>query len=145
MTGSTAYTYDNAGRMITKTDGTGITTYAWQDEDRMVGVTTAAGTITYTYDADNARVAVYDGTSLRNYLIDKQQQYAQVVAEYENTAVPVVEYVFGLERIAQDRGGSITTYIADGQGSIRQLTSSTGGVTDNYSYFALGEGASAYM
>ena len=49
------------------------------------------------------------------------------------------EYVYGLERISQERSGVKSTYITDGQGSIRQITDNSGTVSDTYDYFAFGE------
>ena len=40
VNGTVVYSYDNDGRMVTKTEGTGVTSYSWQDEDRMAGMTT---------------------------------------------------------------------------------------------------------
>jgi RHS repeat-associated protein len=67
------------------------------------------------------------------------QPYTQVVAEYDNASNETVGYVYGLERISQDRGGSIRVFLADGQGSIRELVNAVGNVTDTYDYFAFGE------
>jgi RHS repeat-associated protein len=133
------YDYDDAGRQISKTDSSGTTTYTWLDGDRLDSVATAAETISYAYDADGIKVSVDDGTIKRNYLIDTQQQHAQLVAEYDNTNSLVAEYVFGLERISQDRASTISVYLADGQGSIRQLTDNIGTLTDTYDYYAFGE------
>jgi RHS repeat-associated protein len=45
----------------------------------------------------------------------------------------------GSELIAQDRGGTISYYLHDGQGSVRTLTNAGGAVTDRYSYRAFGD------
>jgi RHS repeat-associated protein len=105
----------------------------------MASVSGPTGSATYTYDAEGKRVATDDGAAVTNYLIDTQQPFAQVVAEYDYLGNPSALYVFGLDRISQDRGGTGSTYLADGQGSIRQLTDNTGTVTDTYHYYAFGE------
>jgi RHS repeat-associated protein len=133
------YTYDASGRTETKTDNSGVTTYGWADNDRMVSVILPSKTVTYTYDTDGNKVSMNDGVETKNYLVDMIQPYAQVIAEYENTNSLTAEYVYGLERISQGRTGTVHVFLADGQGSIRELTDGTGNVTDTYSYFAFGE------
>jgi RHS repeat-associated protein len=44
----------------------------------------------------------------------------------------------GNELLAQTRSGATSYYFDDGQGSVRLLTSSSGGVTDRYTYDAFG-------
>jgi RHS repeat-associated protein len=73
------------------------------------------------------------------YLIDTQQPYAQVVSEYDDVGSLTVGYVYGLERISQNRSGTERYYVADGQGSVRYLTDQTGSITDAYVYTAFGE------
>jgi RHS repeat-associated protein len=133
------YTYDASGRQLSKTENAGVTTYKWVDNDRLDSVLTPIKTIAYTYDADDSKIGMNDGSINKNYLVDKLQPYAQVVAEYDDTQNLTTEYVYGLERISQDRAGTIHIYVADGQGSIRQLTNNTGTVSDTYDYFAFGE------
>jgi RHS repeat-associated protein len=65
--------------------------------------------------------------------------YSQVVAEYSSNGSLIADYAFGLDRISMRRGGNTYTYSTDGQGSIRQITSSSGTVTDTYDYYAFGE------
>ncbi|MBD3242648.1 MAG: hypothetical protein GF331_18805, partial [Chitinivibrionales bacterium] len=128
-----SYVYDPGGRMISKTDNSGTTTYWWEDNDRMVSVSGPGVSASYVYDHDGRRVQA-DG---KRYLIDNGFQYAQVVAEYDAAQSPTATYVYGLERISQDRG-VVSTYLVDGQGSIRQLADAAGNVTDSYWYTAFG-------
>ncbi|MBN1984566.1 MAG: RHS repeat protein [Chitinivibrionales bacterium] len=133
------YIYDNAGRLSQKSDSSGTTTYAWVDNDRMASVSGPSGVFSYQYDAEGRRVQESDGSSVKNYLIDAQLPYGQVVAEYANDGYLTAAYTYGLERISQDRGGTVSYYVADGQGSVRLLTNTAGTVTDTYDYYAFGE------
>jgi RHS repeat-associated protein len=137
--GATTYTYDPAGRMISKTDAGGTTTYTWVDEDRMASVTGPGVSVQYQYDADGRRVKETVGSVVKQYLIDRMLPYGQVVLETDGGNQLVAEFTYGLERISQARGGSSHFYLADGQGSIRQLTDSTGTVSDTWDYTAFGE------
>ena len=52
-TATSRYTYDSAGNMTSKTDGTQTTSHAWDSRNRLVQVTLPDGTTeAYTYDAD---------------------------------------------------------------------------------------------
>jgi RHS repeat-associated protein len=73
------------------------------------------------------------------YLIDKSLPYGQVIAEYDSNGSLKCGYVYGLERISQRRGDAKHYYVADGQGSIRALTDTSGTITDTYFYTAFGE------
>ena len=63
--------------------------------------------------------------------------YPQVVEEVVSGAV-VAQYTYGLVRISQRRGASVSYYGYDSGGSVRQLFDGTGNVTDTYAYDAFG-------
>ena len=137
--GSASHEYDASGRLISKTNNSGTTTYSWLDNDRMASVTSPTGTVTYEYNADGLKIKSDDGTNPKWYLYDMHLPYGQVIAEYSNDGSLIAGYVYGQERISQKRGTVVHFYIADGQGSIRQLTDVSGTVTDEYWYTAFGE------
>jgi RHS repeat-associated protein len=91
----------------------------------------------------NQSVSETVGGLTTNYLVDMQNPtgYAQVVDEPQSGTVSRT-YSFGLERISETQSinGTPTTsfYGYDGHGSVRQLTSSTGVVTDTSDYDAFG-------
>ena len=62
----------------------------------------------------------------------------QVLAELDSNGNEKCYYTRGTEIISQDRNGAISYYLTDGHGSVRQLTDSTGTVTDTYVYDAWG-------
>jgi len=97
------------------------------------------------YDGDGNRVAETVGGITTNYLVDTQNPtgYAQVVDELQNGTVTKT-YAYGLERISQNwqlgtGNWQLNFYGYDGHGSVRQLTNSTGVVTDTYDYDAFGD------
>jgi len=101
------------------------------------------GAVVIVYDGDGNRVSETVGGVTTKYLVDTANStgYAQVVDELQNGTVSRT-YSFGLERISETQSinGTTTTrfYGYDGQGSVRQLTSSTGVVTDRYDYDTFG-------
>jgi RHS repeat-associated protein len=104
---------------------------------------TQHGLVTLAYDGDGNRVSETEGGVTTNYLVDTQNPtgYAQVVDELQSGTVART-YSFGLERISETQsisGTSATSFYGyDGHGSVRQLTNSTGAVTDTYDYDAFG-------
>ncbi len=96
-----------------------------------------------TYDGDGNRVSETAGGVTTNYLVDTQNPtvYAQVVDELQTGTVSRT-YSYGLERISETQtlNSVLTTSFCgyDGHGSVRQLTNSSGAVTDTYDYDAFG-------
>ena len=63
--------------------------------------------------------------------------YAQVAEEVVGTGV-AAQFTYGLMRISQNRAGVVGYYGYDAGGSVRELLSTAGMVTDTYSYDAFG-------
>jgi RHS repeat-associated protein len=141
--------YDAGGN----TTGSGGVSYTYDFENRIAGTST---NITIVYNGDGNRVRKTVGGVSTTYVVDdglNPTGYAQVLRE--TTANPAGgaaftrEYVYGLDLISQRRFvpscpacgvGTFTVsyYAYDGHGSVRQLTDSTGVVTDTYTYDAFG-------
>jgi RHS repeat-associated protein len=120
-------------------EASGTTAYSRIDNDRMVSVSGQITSMTYEYDADGSRIKADDGTAAKWYLIDKQLPFGQVIAEYDNSGSLKCSYVYGEDRISMSRSGIMHYYLADGQGSVRQLSDAAGNVTDVWTYSAFGE------
>jgi RHS repeat-associated protein len=135
---STVYTYDAAGRLRTQSGNGSSLTYHWSDEDRLTGITGGASPIEYTYDFEGRRVGENVGGVTRQYLIDRHLPYGQVVAETDGGNQLVAQFTYGLDRLSQQRNGGTNFYLADGQGSTRQLTDTAAVVTDTWLYSAFG-------
>jgi RHS repeat-associated protein len=135
-------TYDGNGNTLT----TGARTFAYDFENRLKSMN--GGAVTILYDADGNRVAKTAGGVTTRYLVDDLNPtgYSQVVEELVGGAVQRA-YTYGLQRIDQNQvvAGVWTPsfYGYDGFGSVRQLTSSTGAVTDTYDYDAWGNTVNA--
>ncbi|MCD8490306.1 MAG: RHS repeat-associated core domain-containing protein [Desertifilum sp.] len=141
---TTIYAYDDNGSLISRTTGSTSITYDWQNngENRLVGVTINDGTqttaIEYEYNEKGVRTGKKVNGVETRYLIDELQPYAQVVEEYDALGNLVASYTYGLDLIAQLRGGVSSFYHADGLGSTRALSDGSGNVTDTYTYDAYG-------
>jgi RHS repeat-associated protein len=70
---------------------------------------------------------------------DEASLYGDVVLETNGSGATQASYVLGAgELLAQTRNGITSYYLADGQGSVRLLTNSSGAITDSYTYDAFG-------
>jgi RHS repeat-associated protein len=133
--------YDNNGNTLV----TGARTFTYDFENRLKSMALNSGPVTATlqYDGDGNRVAKTVGGVTTRYLVDDLNPtgYSQVVEELTGTAVTRT-YTYGRQRISQSQliNSSWTPgfYGHDGLGSVRQLTSPAGAVTDTYDYDAWG-------
>jgi RHS repeat-associated protein len=143
---SNSYTYDADDRLGSdQYDANGNTTNStgvanvYDFENHMI----QKGAVVIVYDGDGNRVSETVGGVTTNYLVDAQNRtgYPQVVDELQSGAVTRT-YSYGLERINESQRLSSTWttifYGYDGHRSVRQLTNSTGAVTDTYDYDAFG-------
>lgn len=139
--GTTTSTYDANGNLNTRSDGGATDTYSYDAEDRLVGVSMQSGpapaVLSFTYDADGMRTARTVAGVSTTFLLDKNGELAQTVAE--TTSAVTTTYTRGHGLISQTRPGNGTRYyLADGQLSVRQLTTAAGAVSDGYTYDAFG-------
>jgi RHS repeat-associated protein len=146
--GSVTYNYDSRGNRISQVDSsTGISlTYGYDAADRLTNIsgTSLANPIQYGYDAAGRRTKQSVGASVTNYLWDETSPYRDVVRETDGSGTQQASYVLGnSELLSQNRGGTTSYYLYDGQGSVRALADgSSGNLTDRYSYSAFGQNQS---
>jgi len=132
-------TYDNNGN----TTLTGGRSFTFDAENHLISMNQGSTLVTLLYDGDGNRVAKTVGSVTTRYLVDDLNPtgYPQVVDELVGGAV-TRQYTYGLDRISENQfvGGAWTPsfYGVDGGGSVRQLTNSSGTVTDTYEYDAFG-------
>jgi RHS repeat-associated protein len=142
--GGITYTYDNNGNTLSssgslrKNARTTATTYTYDFENRMIAAQAGSVTTTYAYDADGARTSSTTGGTKTNYVVDKNRDLAQVLEERNGSGGLIASYVYGDDLVSQNRIGVLSFYHYDGLGSVRQLSNSSGQVTDSYTYDAFG-------
>ena len=139
-------TYDENDRSSTdQFDDNGNTTVSssitnvYDFEDHLL----QRGNIRILYDGDGNRAAETVGGVTTQYLVSEinPTQYPQVIEELQNGAVSR-KYAYGLEMIDEIQSISgawqVSFYGYDGHGSVRNLTDTTGNVTDTYDYDVFG-------
>jgi RHS repeat-associated protein len=141
--------YDLNGNTTKEANGN---IYTYDSENHMLTASGNGKSVTMIYDAFGNRVAKTVNGVTTQYLVEDDVNptgYPQVIEELTGpigAGVVTRTYTYGLQRISQllspaVSGNSTWTpsfYVYDGAGSVRQLTDSTGTVTDEYEYDAYG-------
>src|SRR5579885_1447993 len=79
------------------------------------------------------------GSSMANCLWDEASTTGDVGLETDGSGATQASYVLGDDEVlAQTRSGTTNYYLDDGQGSVRDLTNSSGAITGSYTYDAFG-------
>jgi RHS repeat-associated protein len=120
------YSYDADGNLIMQQGGGQSVTYTWDVRGRMTGATVNGTTTGYTYTPGGIQSSATTAGQTTLYVIDalSPSGYAQVVEERTASGLIVASYVYGagLAPLGQWRQGpGAGLYLADGQGSVRQL------------------------
>ncbi len=133
-------TYDADGNVLSSE---GIT-YAYDSQNHMTSEFGNGKVITMVYDAFGNRVSKTVNGVTTKYLVEDDVNPTGLPQVLEETVNGVVQrsYTYGLQRISESQFiGTVWTtsfYGYDGGGNVRQLTNSTGAVTDEYEYDAYG-------
>jgi len=135
--GSKLYSYDKRGNLSGVSGGT---YYTWDVMDRLIGASVPGGSISYLYDHDGRRVKQTIGANVTNFLWDAQSAYGDVALETDGSNAIQNSYVLGNgELLSQKRSSANAEYfLYDGHSGVRNLTSNTGSVLENYKYDAFG-------
>ena len=132
---SATLAYDDNGNLTHQ----GSKVYEWDAENRLVRVLDGGiEAVRFSYDAAGRRVSRTAGGATTNYVLDGWD-----VVEERNSAAttrfvdgPLVDF-----HLATLEAGTVTYYLADHLGSIRQTTSASGQITGTASYDPYGRTA----
>jgi len=134
----TAYTHDENGNIITKTDATGTTTYTYDSENELTRIDfPGGGFVEYVYDGLGRRIEKNVGGTITRYVYDLED----ILFEYDGSNNITARYAQGPgidDLIAMDRGGESYFYHTDGLGSITGITDSSKQPVASYGYDAFG-------
>jgi RHS repeat-associated protein len=138
------YQYDAKGNLTAKVEnGQTQAVYKWNAKGELAAVEITengiTGTIEFEYDHQGIRVAIKQNGEETCFLVDNnQQQYAQVIEEYQVDGTVKATYVHGWDLISQTNSNGTNYYQVDGLGSTRQLTNNAGTIRVEYDYDAYG-------
>ncbi|MCC1498310.1 RHS repeat-associated core domain-containing protein, partial [Alcanivorax sp. 1008] len=137
--GDTTYSYDANGNTLTESSSSGTTTYSWDARNRLIEATTPNSTLLFDYDINGIRTSRSENGITTNFVVDHNQQYAQVLAEME-AGTTTKQYTYGDDLLSQSEGaGQERFFLYDGLGTTRALADGSEAVTDTYVYEAFGE------
>jgi len=139
------YTYDANGNLETKTEKatSDVTTYTWDAQDQLIQITFPdSTTATYKYDGLGRRIEKNVNGTITRYVYDGED----ILLEYGESAPGVNTFVARYNHgdqtdqpLAVKRAGlGFFYYHADHQGSIVNLTNSSGMVANAYVYDSYG-------
>jgi RHS repeat-associated protein len=139
-----SYTYDHDGNLITSTQtSTGdYWTYAYDYRDRLTGAVekTSGGTVlaqvTYTYDALDNRIGMDENGTQTWTLYDRHAP----VMDFNGSGSLTMRYMWGPAGILarQTSGGTVSWYLADRLGTVRDLINNSGSIIDHVDFSAFG-------
>ena len=138
------YTYDNAGEMTSETQtSTGnVWTYGYDFRGRMVTAVekTSGGTtlesVTYTYDALDNRIGMDENGTQTWTLYDS----GNPIMDFNGSSSLTMRYLWGPTGIVarQTSGGTVSWYLADHLGTVRDLINNSGAIIDHVDFSAFG-------
>ncbi|MEW5717854.1 MAG: hypothetical protein AB1817_04440 [Chloroflexota bacterium] len=118
-----AYTWDANGNLLND----GARAYTYSQANRLKTATQGANTYTYAYNGVGDRLRQTANGATTNYALDLNAGLTQVLADGSNT------YLYGNGRIAQYQT-AMQYFGADALGSVRQMYSASGQVVANARY-----------
>jgi RHS repeat-associated protein len=136
--GSTTFTHDANGNLVTKTLGSTTTTYTWNYDNMLTDIlVNDVTTHQYKYDGLGNRVSKRVNTSETRYVVDPN---GTLLAEMNANNIITSYYVYGLGLISKITPTEEAYYYHyDGLGSTVAITNSTGTAVNTYSYDEFGK------
>ena len=133
------FTYDTAGRLITRTTGGVTMSYSYDYNGLLIGQTSPGNVVAYQYDALGLRIGRTVNGVHTDFAIDPAG-YGTVFGEYQGATS--TNYVNGLGIAARATGGSNAYYHFDAVGNTAYLSGAAGASVASYTYLPFGEIAS---
>ena len=137
--GAFTYTYDDQGNQLTESDGVITNTFTYDIKHQMTGTSDGTNVLAFAYNPDGIRTSKTVNGATTDFVVDSQRDYAQVIAEQDALQTINKEFVFGTDLVSQIVGGESHFFHYDSLGTTRDLSDSTGILTDSYFYEAFGE------
>jgi RHS repeat-associated protein len=136
--GSSAYTYDRDGNIVSQSNASGVTTYAYNDQGRLVGILGPGIASSIAYNALGSLYSTTQGGQTTYDVVDPTGTN-NVVGQYSPGGTAIATYAYGLGLVGQSQAGQgLSYYQFDSQGSTADVTNAAGAVVDSYAYLPFG-------
>jgi RHS repeat-associated protein len=144
--GQFTYEYDNEGNRTKRTEtATGrVTEYVWDYRNRLTQVLFKDGTgavtknVEYVYDVNNLRIGKkIDGVVRERFAINRNQ----IALVFDGQGVQKSRYLYGTEVdqvLAEESGAQVHWFLADHQGTVKDVVNNTGVIVDHVTYDSFG-------
>lgn len=136
--GSTSYTYDADGNLLTQTDGSGTTNYVFNDLNQLVSFNGPGGASSFEYNPLGNRTAATRGGLRTEYLHDPAG-LGNVVGEYGPGNTLIANYAHGFGLVARYGPGGTGFFDYDGNANTIGITNASGNYVNRYNYLPFGE------
>ena len=136
--GSTVYTYDAQGNMLTESDGVTTKTFGYDRKQQLESLDNGISTFLYRYNTEGVRIRVFENNVASEFIVDSNQPYPQVIAQQESDDSVSTEYLYAGDLLSQQSANAVHYYHYDSLGTTRALSDSSGAITDTYLYEAFG-------
>jgi RHS repeat-associated protein len=145
--GTYHYEYDPEGNRTKRTEIAAgkVTEYIWDYRNRLVGVLfkDGAGVVTknieYIYDVNNLRIGKkIDGVVTERFILDREQ----IALVFDGQGVQKARYLYGTEVdqvLAEESGTQTRWFLADHQGTVRDVVDGSGAIVDHITYDSFGQ------
>jgi RHS repeat-associated protein len=144
LNGTTSYTYDDTGNVISTTDTTGVTTYAWDSRNRLQSISAPSGQkATYLYDFAGNLISEADSgptqNLTQNFVLDDETNVAYVSRSNGDSLSVLSGRALDTHLAVVHANGQVEYGLADAQNSTIATADQTGKLVSSFSYEAYGE------
>lgn len=123
--------YDADGNLLSIPNNDILLNATYDSRNRLIQV----GNTEYIYNSENQRTGIIENEVQRNFIINPNATFSQLLVETDADGNPTSFYVYGLGLISkEDVSGNTYYYHFDKRGSTIALTNSVGSITDTYEY-----------
>ena len=139
--GTRTYEYDDNGNLLAESlNGVAATNYFWNQRGRLIGIDSdgdSINDISNRYDYDGNLIEESTSTGTKQFLVDVNRQYSQILEELE-AGVPTTANIYGLGLVSQTDSGGQKFIHRDRLGSTIFASDSSGLALTHYRYDAFG-------
>lgn len=135
--GNESFTYDAAGRVLTRTVGGVTTTYGYDFDNHLISIASPGNTTTFDYDAVGNRIGATTNGVRTDYAFDPGN-FGTIFGEYQNGSA-VAHYSNGLGVASRTDAAGTNYYHYDASGNTALLSDASGASVATYKYLPFGE------